>query len=66
MPRELVFDGVYLPTLMAAFFLATLFAWVLDKALIGLDLYRFVWHPAMLRISLFTCLFCILALTIYR
>ncbi|WP_123501499.1 DUF1656 domain-containing protein, partial [Pseudomonas frederiksbergensis] len=28
--------------------------------------YRFFWHPALLRLSLFTCLFVALALTVYR
>jgi hypothetical protein len=62
MPREIAFHGVYMPTMTLMF----LIAWALDRCLSGFDLYRFFWHPALLRLSLFTCLFGALALTVYR
>ena len=41
-------------------------AWAIDRFLAGFDLYRFFWHPALLRLSLFACLFGALALSVYR
>ena len=41
-------------------------AWVLDRVLASLDVYRWFWHPALLRLSLFFCIFGALALTVYR
>lgn len=66
MPREIAVQGVYMPTLSLVFLLALVLAWVLDRVLSALDLYRLVWHPALLRLSLFACLFGALALALYR
>ena len=52
--------------LWATWHLASVLAWALDRFLAGFDLYRFFWHPALLRLSLFVCLFGALALTVYR
>lgn len=35
------------------FFIAAALAWAVDRFLSGFDLYRFFWHPALLRLSLF-------------
>ena len=66
MPREIAFHGVYMPTLTLMFLIALGVGWVLDRFISGLDLYRFFWHPALLRLSLFVCLFGAMALTVYR
>ena len=66
MPREIAFHGVYMPTMTLMFLIAAALAWALDRFLSGFDLYRFFWHPALLRLSLFVCLFGALALTVYR
>ena len=66
MPREIAVQGLYMPTLSLVFLLALVLAWGLDRVLSGLDVYRFFWHPALLRLSLFVCLFGALALSVYR
>lgn len=66
LPRELAFHGLYMPTLTLLFVVAMLLCWGLDRLLASAGLYRFTWHPALFRLSLFACLFGGLALTIYR
>lgn len=66
MPREIAFYGLYMPTVTVIFLVAAVLAWVLDRALSWLDLYRFFWHAALMRLSLFSCIFGALALTVYR
>lgn len=65
-PREIAFHGLYMPSMTLMFLIAGVLAWALDRLLSGLDLYRFFWHPALLRVSLFVCLFGALALPLYR
>ncbi|MCY1437905.1 hypothetical protein D9M71_540850 [compost metagenome] len=66
MPREIAFHGIYMPTVSLMFLIAAVVAWALDRFFSGLDLYRFFWHPALLRLSLFVCIFGAMALTVYR
>jgi len=66
MYREIAFHGVYVPTMTLIFFVAAVLAWALGTLFNGVDLYRFFWHPALLRLSVFTCIFGALALTVYR
>ena len=66
MPREIVLHGVYMPSLTLLFLMAFLLGWGLDRLFAWCGLYRHAWHPALLRVSLFTCLYCALALTIYH
>ena len=66
MPREIAFHGVYMPSMTLMFFIAAGLAWGFDRLISGYDLYRFFWHPALLRLSLFACLFGAMALTVYR
>lgn len=47
------------------FLIAAVLAWVLDRILSALDMYRFFWHPALLRLSMFACIFGGLGLTVY-
>jgi hypothetical protein len=66
MYREIAFHGVYLPTMTLMFFIAAVLAWALGTLFSGVDLYRYFWHPALLRLSVFACIFGALALTVYR
>ena len=66
LPRDIAFLGVSRPNLSLLLFIAAGLGWALVRFLSGFDLYRFFWHPAMLRLSLFTCLFGAMALTVYR
>lgn len=65
MPRELAFMDVYFPTVTALFLLSLLLMWLLDRLLAYLGTYRYVWHPALLRVSLFVCIFGSTALFVY-
>jgi hypothetical protein len=55
-----------MPTVTVMFLVAMVLSWALDRFMSGLDLYRFFWHPALLRLSLFSCIFGAMALTVYR
>ncbi|AYW58410.1 TPA: DUF1656 domain-containing protein [Pseudomonas aeruginosa] len=66
MPREIAIHGVYMPTLTLLFVIAAVLTWGLDRIFASLGLYRFTWHPALFRVSLFACLYGGLSLTIYR
>jgi hypothetical protein len=66
MPREIAFHGVYMPTVTLMFLLAAGVTWAVDRFLGSLDVYRFFWHPALLRLCLFVCIFGAMALTVYR
>ncbi|NVZ64418.1 DUF1656 domain-containing protein [Pseudomonas gingeri] len=66
MPREIAFHGLYLPAITLLFLIAAGVGWALDRFIASHDLYRFFWHPALLRLSLFSCIFGALALTVYR
>ena len=66
MPGEIAFHGLYMPTMTLLFVLAAGLAWAFDRLFASLDVYRFFWHPALLRLSLFVCLFGAMALTVYR
>lgn len=66
MPREIALFGVYVPIMSLLFLWTLALAWALDRWLSALDAYRFFWHPALLRLCLFFCLFGALALIVYR
>lgn len=62
MPRELAVFGVMLPTLLPLFVASLLLQGLLDKLLGHLGVYRAMWHPALVRLSLLTCIFSSLTL----
>ncbi|HEJ4543281.1 TPA: DUF1656 domain-containing protein [Pseudomonas aeruginosa] len=62
MPREIAIHGVYMPTLTLLFVIAAALTWGLDRIFASVGLYRFTWHPALFRVSLYGGL----SLTIYR
>ena len=66
MPREIAIHGVYMQTLTLLFVIAAALTWGLDRIFASVGLYRFTWHPALFRVSLFACLYGGLSLTIYR
>jgi hypothetical protein len=66
MPREIVFFDIYMPNLTQLFLLTLLVGWGIDRLVAWCGLYRHAWHPTMLRVSLFTCLYGAVALYVYR
>lgn len=66
MPREVQVLGVYMPSLTLLFLLTVLLGWGLDRLLAWLGIYCHAWHPTLLRVGLFICLYGALALRIYR
>lgn len=65
MPRELAIFGVLIPTLLPLFIASMALQGLADRALGRLGVYRLVWHPALLRLCLFVCIFAALVLTLY-
>ena len=66
MPREIDFFGVLLPGVLPLFLLSMLAQAVLDAALSRLGAYRHSWHPALVRLCLFVCIFSALLVTLYK
>lgn len=65
MPRELAIFGVLIPTLLPLFFAAMALQAAADWVLGRLGVYRLVWHPALVRLCLFVCIFGALVLPLY-
>ena len=65
-PREIALFGVYMPNLTLLFLLCLPLGWVVDRVLAWYGLYQHAWHPTLLRASLFTCLYGVVALYTYR
>jgi hypothetical protein len=65
MPRELVVFGVQLPMLLPLFLLAIALQFVCDRLLGAVGFYRVVWHPSLVRLCLFCCIFGALVLHFY-
>ena len=63
--REVSIGGVYIPSLMAVFVLCVGVTWLLDLGIARLGAYRFIWHPPLFRVSLFTCVFALASVTLY-
>ena len=57
MPRELSLFGILIPTLLPVFLGCALVQWTLDRVLGLVGAYRLLWHPALARLALFTCIF---------
>lgn len=66
LPRELVFHGIYVPTVAVLFIVAAVLTWLLDYALALFGVYRFAWHPSLFRFCVFACVFCGISLFVYR
>lgn len=65
MPRELDLFGLLMPTLLPLFLLSIALQLALDTVLARIGVYSRVWHPALLRLSLFVCIFGLLGLWVY-
>jgi Protein of unknown function (DUF1656) len=63
MLRELALFGALAPSVLLYFLGAIILFIVLDRLLIRLGIYRFVWHPPLARLGLFLCLFSVLVLS---
>jgi hypothetical protein len=66
MPRELDFEGILFPTLLAIFIAAAAVYWLLDGLLARAGFYQWVWHASLFRVCLFVGLFSALGLLVYR
>ncbi|MHA4870264.1 DUF1656 domain-containing protein [Duganella sp. PWIR1] len=66
MPREVDFFGVLLPGVLPVFLAAMLLQLVLDAALSHVGAYRNSWHPALVRLCMFVCIFSALLVTLYN
>jgi hypothetical protein len=65
MPRELAVLDALVPTLMFAFLAAVAIILALDMAMVRFGLYRYVWYPALFRLTIFVCVFSSLGLWVY-
>lgn len=54
---DVLVAGVQFPFLMAVFVAAGAVHLVLDRLLVALGMYAWVWHPGLFRIAVFACLF---------
>jgi hypothetical protein len=66
MPPELAIGGILVPGLLLIFLGTAALHWLVDNLLGRFDLYRHVWHPALVRFCLFVCLFGLAALALLR
>ena len=57
MLREITLFGALLPSIVVYFFGAILLYLLVDRLLALLGLYRVVWHPPLVRLALFVCVF---------
>jgi len=57
MPAEVSIAGTFVPGLLLVFVGCLLLMWLLDTVVGQLGLYRYVWHPPLVRLALFVCLF---------
>jgi hypothetical protein len=62
MPRELAFGDALVPGLLVLFVISLALLWLIDWLAGRFGLYRLVWHPPIVRLALFVCVFGGLAL----
>lgn len=66
MAREIDFFGVLLPGVLPVFLLSGLLQLTLDAVLSHIGAYRGSWHPALVRLCMFVCIFSALLVTLYK
>ena len=66
MPRDINFFGVLLPGVLPLFLLTLMLQVALDSVLNRVGAYRRSWHPALVRVCLFVCIFSALLITLYQ
>jgi len=57
MLREISLFGAFVPSLLLYFLAAIPLFSVIDRVASPLGLYRLVWHPPLVRLAIFVCLF---------
>jgi protein AaeX len=62
MLREIGVFGALMPSLLLYFVMAIPLFLGIDRLASPLGLYRLVWHPPLVRLALFVCLFSVLVL----
>ena len=62
MLREISLFGAGVPSLLLYFVAAVVLFLLLDQVAKSLGFYRLVWHPPLVRLALFVCLFSSLVL----
>jgi uncharacterized protein DUF1656 len=63
MLREISVFGALMPSLLLYFLTAIPLFLVIDRVASPLGLYRLVWHPPLVRLALFVCVFSALVLS---
>ena len=63
MLREVSLFGALAPSLLLYFLLAIPLFVIVDRLLARLGVYRLVWHPPLVQVGLFVCLFSLLVLS---
>ena len=63
MLREINLFGALMPSIVAYFIAAVPLFLLVDRLVSLLGLYRVVWHPPLVRLALFACLFSDLVLS---
>jgi len=66
LPREVDFFGVLLPGVLPVFLFSALLQLGLDAVLSYIGAYRNSWHPALVRLCMFVCIFSALLVTLYQ
>jgi hypothetical protein len=66
LPREIDFFGVLLPGVLPVFLLSAVLQLALDAVLSHVGAYRNSWHPALVRLCMFVCIFSALLVTLYQ
>ena len=63
MLREIGVFGALVPSLLLYFLMAILLFLAIDRVASPLGLYRLVWHPPLVRLAFFVCVFSALVLS---
>jgi hypothetical protein len=66
MPRDINFFGVLLPGILPLFLMTLLLQVAIDSLLNRIGAYRRSWHPALVRVCLFVCIFSGLLIFLYK
>ena len=63
MLREVFLFGALAPSLLLCFLAAIPLFVIVDRLLARLGAYQLVWHPPLVQVALFVCMFCMLVLS---
>lgn len=66
MPHEVAIGDVLVPGLLPVFVGCMLLLWLIDAVFGRLGLYRYFWHPPLVRLALFACVFGLAGLLLLR